>query len=176
MRAAEAGGILPPGGNGDYSTAGVVTFFGAGGQGDNNGLADYHDVYRLHYQAMEQLHWSFGTGEKFSITNMPTKYFPDAQGLSGDLGGVSDTIHLQNGDPTHTALLRLARAVLLPPRQNVKCVANISQLPDGGQGATIGTTQGPRNMLSLRDNLNASDGMWKVVQFAFDGLFARDVQ
>jgi hypothetical protein len=163
--------------NGDFSQAGAAAFFGAGGNGAGNAPADYHDIYRLHYQSMEQLHWSFGTGDKFSISNMPTKYFPDGGGLSGDNGGVSDLIHWQNGDPSHSSILRLARAVLLPPRQNVKCQAQISQLPDGGQGATVvSTTAQGRNMLSLRDNLNALDGASKVIQFTFDGLFARDVQ
>ena len=32
------------------------------------------------------------------------------------------------------------------------------------------------NMLSLSSNLNALDGISKVITFTFDGLFARDVQ
>lgn len=172
---AGAGGVLTA--NGDFSNAGVLAFFGTGGPGFGNAPGDYHDVYRLHYQVMEQMHWSFGTGEKFSITNMATKYFPDGGGLSGDAGGTSDLIHYQNGTPDQTAILRLARAILLPPRQNVKCVAASSALPDGGAAATVGTvTPEGRNMLSLTSNLNAKDGINKVIQFCFDGLFARDVQ
>ncbi len=163
--------------NGDFSQAGATNFFAAAGPGLGEAIADYHDVYRLHWQCEEQVHWSYGTGEKFSITNMATKYFPDGGGLWGDLGGVSDLIHLENGDPTHTSILRLARAILLPPRQNVKCVADISALPDGGNAVVAGTTTpNGRNMLSFRDNANAVDGCSKVVQFTFDGLFARDVQ
>src|SRR5690606_30481145 len=123
------------------------------------------------------LHWSFGTGEKLSITNMQTKYFPDGGGLSGDMGGTSDLIHWQNGSPDHTAILRLARAILLPPRQNVLCSATIHALPDGGNAALAQTTTtSGRNMLSLTSNLNALDGISKVIGFTFDGLFARDVQ
>lgn len=163
--------------NGDFSQAGATAFFTTGAPGFGNAIGDYHDVYRLHYQAMEQIHWSFGTGEKFSITNIATKYFPDGGGLSGDAGGVSDLIHFQNGTPDHTAILRLARAVLLPPRQNVKCTATASALPDGGNAALAGTvTSEGRNMLSITSNLNAKDGISKVIQFTFDGLFARDVQ
>jgi hypothetical protein len=169
--------------NGDFSQAGASNFFASGGgalaagPGAGNAIASIEDVYRLHFQMMEQIHWSFGTGEKFSITNMPAKYFPDGAGISGDLGGSSDLIHWQNGDPTHTAVLRLARAVLLPPRQNVKCVADLNELPGGGFQALAGmTTAFGRNMLSVRDNLNAPDGMWKICQFTFDGLYARDVQ
>ena len=177
--------------NGDFSSPGAASFFSQGvvngvpdpsgmpaGPGAFNYPGDFHDVYRLYWQAEEQLHWSYGTGEKFSITNMPTKYFPDGGGLWGDLGGVSDLVHFNNGTPDHTAILRLARAILLPPRQNVRCQAQITPLPDGGQGTMWGmTVQGNgRNMLSLKDNLNATDGINKVIQFTFDGLFARDVQ
>jgi len=162
--------------NGDFSPAGAAAFFASAAAGGNS-IGRIQDVYRLHWQVMEQLHWNFGTGEKNSITNMATKYFPDGGGLSGDMGGTSDLIHWQNGSPDHTAILRLARAVLLPPRQNVLCVANISRLPDGGlAGTLVTTTAGGRDMLSLTANLNAQDGIQKVVQFTFDGLFARDVQ
>jgi hypothetical protein len=174
--------------NGDFSQAGAAQFFSTGGLLDPNGplagpgAGNYpgstEDVYRLYWQAEEQLHWSYGTGEKFSITNMPTKYFPDGGGLWGDLGGSSDLIHFNNGTPDHTAILRLARAILLPPRQNVRCVAEISPLPDGGNAQIAGTTVtvNGRNMLSLQSNLNTNDGINKVIQFTFDGLFARDVQ
>lgn len=162
--------------NGDFSIAGATDFFETGGPGNGQALGRFQDVYRLHFQAQEQLHWSFGTGEKNSISNMATKYFPDGGGLSGDNGGVSELIHWQNGSPDHTAILRLARAILLPPRQNIKCEANIFAYADGGNSATAGMTQGSRNMLSLVDNLNALDGINKCVQFTFDGLFARDVQ
>lgn len=170
------GGVVTA--NGDFTPTGVVNFFGTGGRGVGNAVGSVQDVYRLYYQSMEQLHWSFGTGEKLSITNMATKYFPDGGGLSGDNGGTSDLIHWQNGTPDHTAILRLARAILLPPRQNVLCTATISALPDGGN-ASVAQTTNPntgRNMLSLTSNLNALDGINKVIQFTFDGLFARDVQ
>lgn len=174
--------------NGDFSSPGAAEFFDRGaanggafpnaGPGAFNYPGSVEDVYRLHWQTEEQLHWSYGTGEKFSITNMPTKYFPDGGGLWGDLGDASDLIHFNNGTPDHTAILRLARAILLPPRQNVLCTAVISALPDGGNAGIAGTTVAGngRNMLSLRDNLNATDGIQKVIQFTFDGLFARDVQ
>jgi hypothetical protein len=164
--------------NGDLAPGNIAAFFGAAGPGAGNAPADYHDVHRNYWQALEQLHWTYGTGEKPSISNMASKYFPDGGGLSGDIGGATDLIHWNNGDPTQTAILRLARAILLPPRQNVKCQAVIISLPDGGNAAAAGTTQGTQgiNTLSLRDNLNRVDAMNKVIQFSFDGLFARDVQ
>ncbi len=161
--------------NGDINPDQLVPFF-VNGAGQGNAPANYNDVHRNYWQTLEQLHWNYGTGEKFSLTNMQTKYMPDGGGLSGDVGGTTDLVHWNNGDPSHQSILRLARAILLPPRQNVRCQGVIIQLP-GGPGATLaGANQGSINTLSLRDNLNRVDGMNKVIQFTFDGLFARDVQ
>lgn len=160
--------------NGDYGT---LAPFLVGGASVGNAPATIQDVYRLHWQTEEQLHWTFGTGMKPSIENLPTFYFPTGGGLSGDLAGATDLIHLQNtGYDGHSGILRLARAVLLPPRQNIKCEATIFALPDGGQALNFLSNQGNRNMLSLRDNLNAPDAAQKCVMFMFDGLFSRDVQ
>jgi len=161
--------------NGDFAIA-AANFAAAGVLLNGSTMGDVRDVYRLHWQASEQLLWSFGAGDKFSITSMPTAYFPYGGGLHGDMGGLTDLIHWNNGLPDHTGILRLARAILLPPRQNIKCQAQIVALPDGGNSATFGTTQGARNMLSLTSNLNAVDGLGKVISFTFDGLFSRDVQ
>lgn len=174
VRSAVSGGNPGANYNGDF--AADYTWF-ATPAASGNSIGHTEDVYRLYCQTMEQLHWSFGTGEKMSIQNMQTKYFPDGGGLYGDLGGSSDLINLVNGMPTQEAILRLARAILLPPRQNVLCRGTIHALPDGGNASLFGTTtSGGRNMLSLKDNLNAPDGIQKCVQFCFDGLFARDVQ
>lgn len=161
--------------NGDYST---VTPWLTSGSGLGNAPGTIQDYYRLTWQAEEQLHWTFGTGQKQSIDNMPTWYFPAGGGISGSMAGATDLIHWQNsGYDGHSGILRLARAILLPPRQNIICQAKIFSLDSGGQAATFGTTttQG-RNMLSLKDNLNAIDMVSKVIQFMFDGLFSRDVQ
>ena len=134
-------------------------------------------MYRLHWQTEEQLHWDFGTGLKDSIFNMPTWYYPTGGGISGDMGGTTDLIHWQNsGWDGHAGILRLARAILLPPRQNIITRAKIFALEANGMAGVFGTTQGARNMLSLRDNLNAIDAVQKVITFTFDGLFSRDVQ
>lgn len=138
--------------------------------------ADYHDVHRNYWQASEQLLWSFGAGDKFSLTSMPSSYFPWGGGLHGDIGGTTDLIHWDNGMPDHAGILRLGRAITLPPRQNIKCEAQIVRLPDNGNNTILGGTQGARNMLNLVDNLNVADLMNKVIIFCFDGLFSRDVQ
>ena len=138
--------------------------------------ADYHDVHRLYMQASEQLFWDFGAGEKFSLKSMPSSYFPWGGGLAGDVGGATDLVYWSNGTPDHSGVLRLGRAITLPPRQNVTCQAKIVRLPDGGNARTFGATQGARVMYDLKSNLNAVDLMHKTVAFCFDGLFSRDVQ
>jgi hypothetical protein len=160
--------------NGDY---GLLDEWLVGGSAVGQAPGTVQDYYRLIWQTEEQLHWSFGTGLKNSIENMPTWYFPAGGGISGDMGGTTDLIHWQNsGTDGHSGILRLARAILLPPRQNIKCEAKIFPLSANGQAQAFGTTQGSRDMLSLRDNLNAIDAMQKVISFTFDGLFSRDVQ
>jgi hypothetical protein len=143
---------------------------------DGSVPGDVRDVHRLYYQASEQLLWSFGTGQKDSLESMPSSYFPWGGGLHGQLGGSTDLIHWSNGLPSHAGILRLARAILLPPRQNIRCRGEIESLSAGGNAAVFGTTQGSRNMLDLRDNLNSVDLINKSIAFCFDGLFSRDVQ
>lgn len=160
--------------NGDYN---LLAPWLAGGAAVGQAPANVQDIYRLHWQTEEQCHWSFGTGLKNSIDNMPTWYFPAGGGISGDMGATTDLIHWQNsGTDGHSGILRLARAVLIPPRQNIICQAKIFALPNAGQAVVFGTTQGARDMLNLRDNLNAIDAAGKCITFCFDGLFSRDVQ
>ena len=161
--------------NGDFQFNGAGVYNAAQSLiADGNAPGSIQDVHRLYWQTEEQLLWSFGAGEKFSLTSMPTAYFPYGGGLSGDLGGATDLILWNNGTPDHSGILRLARAILLPPRQNVLCTADIVALPTGGNAATFNATQGTRNMMSLASNLNVVDLINKVISFTFDGLFSRD--
>jgi hypothetical protein len=161
--------------NGDY---GSLAAFQADGQFVGNAPATIYDVYRLAWQVEEAVHWNFGTGLKNSIFNMPTWYFPAGGGMTTSIGGQTDLLHVQNqGSDGHSGILRLARAVLIPPRQNIVCDANMFNYPlENNSQNLFGTNQGARNMYSVRDNLNVVDLMSKVVQFYFDGLFSRDVQ
>lgn len=164
--------------NGDFQFAAAGSTYSAAQStvANGNAPASIQDIYRLYYQASEQLLWTFGAGDKPSLQSMPSSYMPWGGGLSGDLGGATDLIMLNNGTPDQSGILRLARAILIPPRQNIKCEANIVPLPDGSNAATFSLTQGSRSMLSLKDNLNAPDLANKVIAFAFDGLWSRDVQ
>lgn len=181
QRAQAAQNIVLPDGTSILSRNGDFIYPAAGGTAfgqvlNGQAVGDAADCFRLWWQAQDQLLWSFGAGDKYSITSMPTAYFPYGGGLAQGQMTQTDLIYWNNGMPTHEGILRLARAVLIPPRQNIKCDAQISPLDAGANAATLGTTQGARNLLSLRDNLNAPDLINKVVSFTFDGLFSRDVQ
>jgi len=169
-----ASSMITDNGDWQFPTAALSPAFAQALNG--SAIGNVADVYRLHWQAEEQLLWSYGAGDKFSITSMPTAYFPYGGGLHGDIGGATDLIHWNNGMPSHEGILRLARAILIPPRQNIKCEADIAALDAGANAATFVTTQGTRDMLSLRDNLNAVDLVNKVISLTMDGLFSRDVQ
>ena len=150
---------------------------GAGGVALGNAPADYRDVYRMHWQCAEGLFWTLGAGDKNSLQSMPSMYFPMGGGLHGDIGGSSDLIHFNNGSPTHTASLRIARAITITPRQLIKATVNAISYPSGGNGTTFGTsTAQNRDMLNPISNLNAVDAMGKVVALVIDGLLSRDVQ
>lgn len=167
-----------PSANGDFQFGAAGSIYDAGQKAAAAGQApgSISDVLRLYQQTEEQCLWSFGAGDKFSITSMPTAYFPYGGGLSGNLGGATNLVFLNNGTPDHTGILRLARAILLPPRQNIKCSAQIVSYSGGGNESVFQSSQGTRNMLSLTSNLNAVDLINKVISFTFDGLFSRDVQ
>lgn len=149
---------------------------GSGQPGAGNALGDANDQYRLYMQTSSDLFWTFGVGGKPSISSMPTSYFPYGGGLWGSIGNQSEFALYNNGDPSQTSILKLARAILLTPRQEVICNAQGIRLPDGNQAGLFLTTQGSRNMLSVIDNLNACDAVQKNVNFSFDGLLSRDVQ
>ena len=126
----------------------------AGGVALGNAPADYRDVYRMHWQCAEGLFWTLGAGDKNSLQSMPSMYFPMGGGLWGRLGGagsftgrgqtqlqtvVDPLIHYNNGTPTHTSILRIARAITITPRQLIKATVNGVSYPDGGNGTTFGT-------------------------------------
>lgn len=158
--------------NGDYNT---LLPYNTGGIAVGNAPGDIQDVFRLYHQAAEQIHWTFGAGLKPSLQNVPSYYLPAGGGLYGDIGNATDLLLLNNGMPTQESITRLGRAVMIPPRQNIICQAQIFPLPNTNAGI-FGTSQGARNMLSCTDNLNAIDGVAKMVSFYLDGLFSRDVQ
>jgi hypothetical protein len=178
VRTVNAQGVVT--GNGDIGpiNANAWAFPNAAGQvAVGNAVGNFEDVYRLHWQCAEGLFWTLGAGDKDSLKSMPSMYFPYGGGLSGDIGSSSELVHLQNGVPSHTSILRIARAITITPRQLIKALVTAVAYPDGGNGTVFGTsdTQG-RNMLDPIANLNAVDAIQKVVSLTIDGLLSRDVQ
>jgi hypothetical protein len=179
IRTTGQGGIVETNGDGN-------AFPNTAGQpGEGNQVGDYHDVYRLHWQCAEGLFWTLGAGEKDSLKSMPSMYFPYGGGLDAILGmAVSGTehtylplVHFNNGESSHTSILRLARAVTLTPRQLIKASVTAIAYNDGGNAALFGSrTATGRNMLDPIANLNAVDFVAKVVSLTIDGLLSRDVQ
>lgn len=172
------GGTDYPSANGDFQFGAAGSLYSAAQSTIANGSApgSAQDVHRLYFQTSDQLFWTFGAGLKPSLIQMPTAYFPYGGGLHGDLGGATNLIYWNNGTPDQAGITRLARAVLIPPRQSILCKAEIAALPDGGNAAAFAASQGSRNMLSLKDNLNAVDLINKSISFTMDGLLSRDVQ
>lgn len=176
--------VVVPGGTNYPITNGDIFIASTGATGPQSNImrgsapANNADVARLHYQTQDQLFWTMGVGLKPSLTDMPTAYFPYGGGLHGrdPHRGSGAPVVLQNGSPDNTAICRVARAILVPPRQNFASTATIAGLPDGGNGSVFRSVQTQRNMLSLKDNLNAPDMMQKTIIVALDGLLSRDVQ
>jgi hypothetical protein len=180
----EAGGEVTK--NGDFDEAGMLAQLLLHG----NGLPTHHDVYRLHWQCAEGLFWTLGAGDKDSLKSMPSMYFPYGGGLDSIMASarrvtvdkkkevvIDPMIHLQNGEESHTSILRLARAITITPRQLIKANVAAVAYDDGGNGAIFGVrTPNGRNMLDPIHNLNAADGIAKVVSLTIDGLVSRDVQ
>lgn len=105
-----------------------------------------------------QLHFTLSLGDKPAF-QAPCWYYPAGGGIDGVDSGA--TVILNNGQPTHESILKLARPIMVPVRQNFAVEA---------QFFTVGST----NALTTL-NTGATDDQ-KVVMFVIDGLQTRDVQ
>jgi hypothetical protein len=113
---------------------------------------------RANYQrTMSQLYWTVTLGDKPQF-QAPCWYFPAGGGL---FGNDSTTPVFNNGWPSQDSILKLARPIVVPVRQNFFAEA---------QFFTVGTT----DALTLL-NTGATDDE-KVILFMIDGLQTRDVQ
>jgi hypothetical protein len=86
-----------------------------------------------------------------------------AAGIYGDVGGDTSLVLINNGVPSHAALLRLGRPISVPPRQGIEVLAEIFQMNNTGDH-------------SLDAALNANDDIAKDVKYFLDGLATREVQ
>jgi hypothetical protein len=104
-----------------------------------------------------QLYWTLTVGEK-PMFQAPCWYFPSG----GGIWGFDATTSIFNlGEPNHNAILKLARPIIVPVRQNFTATA---------QFFAIGTTVALDGL-----NTGATDDQ-KVIMFMIDGLQTRDVQ
>jgi len=147
-------------------------------------------VHKLYHQAENQLFWQFTAGDKPQLTTF-TAYTPAAGGLDGFFAD-SRLPRANNGVPTSSALMRLARPILVPPRQGFQVIAIASPIgqstgasiveqlnglvPDidpGGPAASGGTITGTGGTTGL--SVTGRDDIEKDIKYIIDGIHSRDV-
>lgn len=147
-------------------------------------------VHKLYHQAENQLFWQFIAGDKPQLTTF-TAYTPAAGGLDGFFAD-SRLPRANNGVPTSAALMRLARPILVPPRQGFQVVAIASPIgqatgasiieqinglvPDNdpwGAASTGGTVTGTPGTTGL--SVTGRDDIEKDIKYLIDGIHSRDV-
>ena len=152
-------------------------------------------VHKLYHQSQNQLFWQFQAGDKPQLTTF-TAYTPFAGGLDGFF---ADTrlYRANNGVPTSSALMRLARPILIPPRQGFSVIAIASPIGqvDGadiiGQlnglvpnndvwgpassGGTISSTTSAAQSTFTGLDAAGKDDIEKDIKYLIDGVHSRDV-
>jgi hypothetical protein len=147
-------------------------------------------VHKLYHQAENQLFWQFVAGDKPQLTTF-TAYTPAAGGLDGYF---ADTRlpRANNGSPTSSALMRLARPILVPPRQGFQVIAIASPIgqstgssiieqlnglvPDNDpwdSASTGGTVTGTLGSTGI--TTTGRDDIAKDIKYLIDGIHSRDV-
>lgn len=142
-------------------------------------------VHKLYHQTQNQFFWQLVAGDKPQLTTF-TAYTPFAGGLDGFFSD-SRLPRANNGVPTSSALMRLARPILIPPRQGFQVVAIASPIgqttgasvieqlnglvPDNGPADTITGTPTSTTGLSVPGR----DDIEKDVKYLIDGIHSRDV-
>jgi hypothetical protein len=146
-------------------------------------------VHKLYHQSENQLFWQLQAGDKPQLTTF-TAYTPFAGGLDGFFAD-SRLPRANNGTPTSSALMRLARPVLIPPRQGFQVIAQASAI-----GQTVGASLTEQlNGLVADNTANAfitgappvgiatgtgisvpgRDQIEKDIKYLIDGIHSRDV-
>lgn len=109
-------------------------------------------------QTASQLYFTFILGEKPQF-QAPAWYFPAGGGI---WGFDSATSVFTNGTPDQAAILKLAKPIVVPVRQNIQVTAEFFQ---------VGTLSALTVLNTARDTTDQS-----VVMFLLDGVRTRDVQ
>jgi len=114
----------------------------------------------LYLGVAAQLYFTLTLGDKPQFV-MPCWYFPAGGGIWGfDATATTGSI-FNNGVPGQSEIMKLARPIIFPVRQNFSVTAEFF---------TIGT-----NNVLTTINTGATDDQ-KVIMFVIDGLQTRDVQ
>lgn len=142
-------------------------------------------VHKLYHQAENQLFWQFVAGDKPQLTTF-TMYTPAAGGLDGFF---ADTRlpRANNGVPTSGALMRLARPILVPPRQGFQVIAIASPIGQTRGASLIQQLNGlvsdldPASVITSGTQgtngltVEGTDDIAKDVKYLIDGIHSRDV-
>lgn len=115
---------------------------------------------KLYLGSVSQLYWTLTLGDKPQF-QAPAWYFPAGGGLYGFDSGTSI---FNNGSPSQEAILKLARPIMVPVRQNFTAT---------GDWFTVGSADYRNGATSI--NTGATDDE-KVIMFMLDGLQTRDVE
>lgn len=105
----------------------------------------------------------------------PLWYIPAGGGING-FSSEADRHALTNGVPSQEAILKLAKDIHVPARQNFTIAVNFYPFAlFTGAGTSVGGTAITGGALDPLATLNQFDG-WKSVSFFIDGVQTRDVQ
>ena len=118
---------------------------------------DGTNARNLYQRVTSQLYWTVTFGDKAQFV-APCWYFPAGGGV---YGLDADTAVFNHGYPSGSAIMKLARPIAIPVRQNILVQADFF---------AVGST----SALNLV-NSGATDDQ-KVIMFMIDGLQTRDVQ
>lgn len=113
----------------------------------------------LFQQVASQLTFTFTLGDKPQFVS-PAWYLPAGGGVFGG-GGATTDAQLSNGWPSQDAILKLARPIVIPVRQNISVDSQFFNV-----GATSALTT---------INTAAPDDQMSVI-YMIDGIQTRDVQ
>ena len=113
----------------------------------------------LFQQVASQLTFTFTLGDKPQFV-APAWYLPAGGGVFGG-GGAATEAQLSNGWPSQDAILKLARPIVIPVRQNISVDSQFFNV-----GATSALTT---------INTAAPDDQMSVI-YMIDGIQTRDVQ
>lgn len=111
----------------------------------------------LYLQTVSQLYFTLTLGDKPQFV-CPAWYTPAGGGI---YGADSTASVLNNGYPSQQSILKLARPIIIPVRQNISVNAEFF---------AVGTT----DVLDIINNAATDDQM--VIMYMIDGLQTRDVQ